>query len=335
MHRLEWIVDRPLAFGAAPTWHSAEKRLYWSDLTSGTLFRLDPVTGEHQTCLEDGRPIGGLTVQADGTLLLFRDQANVVVWRDGEIVQTIINSIADFRRTQFTSAVAGPSGCVFCATQSDQQHPGRLLQLGLDGHLNLISDIFGRPAGMGFGPEATAFYFNDAHGTHLTTWRYDYDPVAARLTRRSTFRDGASMDDAGSPMGLTVDAGGNVWLSSWGGSAVMQCDAAGALLQRFTLPIMRPTGLCFGGENLDMLFMTSAGGHRRQLDGQHAGALARLTIPEVRGIPAYVSRIGLKAEAEAEILSDVETGTDADAAAGAGGDDVAGDRPLMDIAVAD
>ena len=80
--------------GEAPLWHPIEQRLYWSDITRGRLYAFDPLRCEHELVLE-GRPIAGLTRQADGSLLLFRDRGRVDVYRDGETVGTILEEIPD------------------------------------------------------------------------------------------------------------------------------------------------------------------------------------------------------------------------------------------------
>jgi D-xylonolactonase len=316
MHMLDWAVDLAAPYGDAPIWHPAERRLYWSDIATCKLYAFDPATGVNQTVLDDGRPVGAITIQADGALLLFRDQANIVVWRDGAIRSTVINGIADFRFTRFTAAVAGPSGRVFCATQSDRSHPGRLLCLDLTGRLNLIADIFGTPAGMQFNPDASQFYFNDAHGTHLTTWRYFHDAATGVLSMQTPFRDSTRQHDPGAPMGLAVDAEGCVWLSRWGGGVLMQCEPSGEVRQRIDLPVKKPTGLCFGGERLDELYMTTAGGHRRQIEGLHAGALGRVRIPGATGLPLHVSRIQLGSGDVAEQVLVEAKRFDEDVAAG-------------------
>ena len=270
MHTLEWVADRPTPYGTAPTWHAGQKRIYWSDLTAGHLHAFDPATGEDRVCFDDGRPIGGITVQDDGALLLFRDQANVVIWRDGRVVKPIIQSIADFRQTHFTSAVAGPGGRVYCATQSDLHHPGRLLCLDVNGRLELIADTFGNPAGMGFSPDQRRFYFNDAHGTHLTTWRFDVNPDTGGLAGQVAFRDSGGLHEPGAPRGLAIDDAGGVWIARWGAGVIQRCEPQGAVVQRVELPVKNPTGLCFGGEHGDRLYLTTSGGHRRQIDGVHA-----------------------------------------------------------------
>ena len=49
----------------------------------------------------------------------------------------------------------------------------------------------------------------------------------------------------------------------------------------------------FGGDDLADIYITTAGGHRRSLEGLHAGDLARMRIDGVRGRLPFRSRIGL------------------------------------------
>lgn len=94
-------------------------------------------------------------------------------------------------------------------------------------------------------------------------------------------------------MGLTVDATGHIWIARWGGSTLMRCDAGGAVVDKITLPVKKPQCLCFGGPQLDSLFVTTSGGHRRQIEGMRAGGIARITIPGVQGVAVNASRIGM------------------------------------------
>lgn len=290
---LKWDAEPAADYGAGPLWHPTEKKIYWSDVVSCKLYRYDPATNHTDVVLDDGRPIGALTLQEDDSLLLFRDQANVVVWWDGAISKTIINSIADFRHTHFTAAVAAADGRVFCATRSDKSHPGRLLSLDQDGHLALVADIFGKPAGMRFSPSSDFFYFNDAHSTHLMTWRFSYDSECGFLSHQVVFQDFTRADDSGAPTGMAVDSEGCIWLSLWDGGALLRCDYQGNILQKISLPVKKPTDICFGGEEMDILFAASAGGHRRPLDGLYAGSLGQIKIEGVRGEPLKRSRIQL------------------------------------------
>jgi sugar lactone lactonase YvrE len=58
---------------------------------------------------------------------------------------------------------------------------------------------------------------------------------------------------------LCCDAEGNIWLALWDGGCVECFDGlTGKLLERIPMPARRVTSCCFGGENFDQLFITTA-----------------------------------------------------------------------------
>ena len=77
---IEMIADYQCEIGEGPLWHPLERRLYWVDIPSGRLFRYDPTTNLHEQIWQ-GEPIGGFTIQADGTLLLFGRNGSVRIWK--------------------------------------------------------------------------------------------------------------------------------------------------------------------------------------------------------------------------------------------------------------
>ena len=66
------------------------------------------------------------------------------------------------------------------------------------------------------------------------------------------------------PDGMCIDAEGMLWIALFGGGAVTRWDPAGGLLlERLELPCRQVTSCCFGGPNLDQLFVTTA---RQEMD---------------------------------------------------------------------
>ena len=106
MAEIDWFPEAAAKFPSSPVWHGDEGALYWSDIDACRLYRLRPADGAVETVLDDGRPVGALVPQADGSLLLFRDRGNVVAFRDGGIAETVVPDIADFRKTRYASAAA-------------------------------------------------------------------------------------------------------------------------------------------------------------------------------------------------------------------------------------
>jgi sugar lactone lactonase YvrE len=65
-------------------------------------------------------------------------------------------------------------------------------------------------------------------------------------------------ESEGSPDGMTIDSDGNVWVAFWGGACIRQFSPEGELLKKLPLPAPNITNVCFGGEALDILLVTSA-----------------------------------------------------------------------------
>ena len=292
---IEDVADYACRCGEGPLWHPAERRVYWVDIPAGRLFRLDPETRAHEAVYQD-RPIGGFTLQADGALLCFRDRGNVVVWRDGRVARTVIETVPELAATRFNDVCADPEGRVFCGTLSAPGLSGRLYRLDPDGRLTRLGDGYGTPNGMGFSPDGRTFYFNDSGTDRPVTYAFDYTRATGALSNRRVFRDAHSNGDPGMPDGLAVDAAGGVWTARWDGSALLRFRPDGTLDETIPFPVRKVSSLCFAGEDLRDIYATSAGGDRRDTDGAEAGTLFRLQGAAVPGLARHVSRISRAAE---------------------------------------
>ncbi|MGH8721152.1 MAG: SMP-30/gluconolactonase/LRE family protein, partial [Burkholderiales bacterium] len=87
-----------------------------------------------------------------------------------------------------------------------------------------------------------------------TIWRYDYDPASGAATRERVFADTGK----GRPDGSCVDADGCLWNADYGASRVVRYTPAGKVDRTFELPATNVTCCCFGGSDLDTLYITTA-----------------------------------------------------------------------------
>lgn len=63
----------------------------------------------------------------------------------------------------------------------------------------------------------------------------------------------------GVPDGMTIDVNGNLWVATYGGSSVLHINpTTGALIDTIKMPVPNVTSCCWGGENLDELYVTTA-----------------------------------------------------------------------------
>ena len=94
--------------------------------------------------------------------------------------------------------------------------------------------------------------------------------------------------DEGHPDGLTVDAGGHVWVACYGGSAVRRFTPNGEPAGLVRLPVRNVTSCAFGGPDLAELFVTTAAeglSDAERAEQPDAGRVFRCR-PGVTGLPA-------------------------------------------------
>ena len=280
------IADTRLITGEGPLWHPMEQKLYWIDIPAGSLFRYDPATTTYEHVFQ-GDPLGGFTIQEDGALLLFMARGAVNIWRNGELT-TVIDEIPEERETRFNDVIADPEGRVFCGTMPTPHRPGRLYRLDIDGSLTKLLDGIRISNGLGFTPDRTQMYHTDSEQGEISL--FDYDRERGELQNRRVFY---RVGEAGiQPDGLTVDAEGYVWSAHWDGSCLVRLTPEGKEDLWIPFPAKKVSSVTFGGKDYKDIYVTTAGGDRREEEGSGAGALFHLNL-DIQGVPEFFSRVCL------------------------------------------
>ena len=282
----ELIADYGCVTGEGPLWHADEKRVYWLDIPQGRMLRYDPATGKHEQCYQ-GEIVGGATLQADGTLLMFMAKGAVKVWRDG-FVRTILEEIPDERESRFNDVIADPGGRVFCGTMPAKDRLGRLYRLDPDGTLTKLLEGITCSNGMGFTPDRKQMYYTDSMKREI--YLFDYDEGTGDISNQRLFVRTPEGD--GIPDGMTVDAEGFIWSARWDGSCLVRFRPDGSEDRRIMFPAKKVSCPIFGGYNHADIYVTTAGGQNKATEGAGAGALFRMNLG-IRGVPEFRSRIGL------------------------------------------
>ena len=279
----ELLVHPHCVLGEGPVWHPDEKVLYWTDIEGGKMYRYNPATGETAVCYE-GNKVGGMTLQPDGSLLLFMDRGAVKVWRNG-LQETLHEDMPEERHTRFNDVIADAKGRVLCGVMSAKHRAGRLYSLGTDGEFTLLLEDVGCSNGLAFINNDTQVYFTDS--TRGEIYLYDYDLEAGSLSNKQVF---STYPFPGAvPDGLTVDSEGYIWTAQWGGGCVIRLTPDGKEDGRVIVPETKNvTSVTFGGDDLSTLYITTAS--VGDPESKNGGAIFTLR-PGVTGVPEYRSKV--------------------------------------------
>lgn len=287
---LEAVADPMSHTGECPTWHPEQGVLYWIDIPTGTLYRHRPAEGGYEVCHEVDA-LRAVTVEEDGSLLLFHETGAVERWDEGPIESTRVEppGLDEFR---FNDVTAGPGGRVYCGIMPEEDRSGALYRLDRDGRMTELVAEAEFPNGMDFSPAEDRFYFTDSFANVI--YAFDFD--AGAISNRRPFA--TTDDDPGVPDGLAVDETGDVWSARFDGGEVVRYTADGDRAGALDVRARKVTSVGFGGEDLATAYLTTAlAGSSdppgpRDEEGEWAGALLAGDLG-VAGKPAYRSAVSL------------------------------------------
>lgn len=122
---------------------------------------------------------------------------------------------------------------------------------------NIIRKIetnFAISNGLGWNKNNTKFYLTDS--PKRVIYKYDYDLESGNISNKKVF---ATIDEKdGYPDGLCLDSEDNIYSAHWAGFKITKYNSNGKILDTIALPVPNVSSCCFGGENLDTLFITTA-----------------------------------------------------------------------------
>lgn len=282
----ELLVEQSSSTAECPLWHQEEQALYWVDIPNAKLFRYQPATKELKV-FDTEIPIGGFTIQKDGSLLLFMAKGAIKIFNNGKIT-TVIESVPGEEDSRFNDVAADPAGRVFCGTMSSENHPGTLYRLDHDLQLVPVAENIGTSNGIAFSPDHKYMYHTDTR-KHII-YRYRYDINTGEISDKEDFiivDEGLSRPD-----GLTVDSEGNLWSARWDGYSIVKYSPDGEVSDRISFPVFKVSSMIFGGPEYKDLYVTTAGGADKTTNGKYAGSVFHVKT-DVTGLPEPNSDINI------------------------------------------
>jgi sugar lactone lactonase YvrE len=282
----EWqlAADAGDLIGEGPAWESARASLLWTDIAGRRIHRLEPASGEVWTRVLPQMAGAVLPRAGGGLALCLQDGVYLTDTDEGEL--TLLAPVEpDARSTRLNDVKTDRGGRLWGGTMALDASPGAgaFYRIEPDGTVTTIARPVSISNGIEWSPDGDLMYYIDTATQRMDV--FDFDPVSGEAGGRRPF---IHFDESyGIPDGMTVDAEGCLWVAFYDGWAVRRFTPAGRLERTLELPAARTTSCCFGGPELDQLYVTSArdGLSEAQLAEQpHAGALFVIE-PGVAGLP--------------------------------------------------
>jgi sugar lactone lactonase YvrE len=206
-------------------------REYW---VPGTVGAIAPMHGDDGWMLAAGR--GFVHLSPDGWL-------------------RPVAQVAPFG-SRMNDGACDPQGRFWAGTLAQDFRPGAgsLYRLGRDGQIEAMLDGLTISNGIDWSPDGTVMYLADSGPREVHAFAFDGTSGTISDDRVLVTVD----EDVGVPDGLTVDAGGDLWVAIYGGAQVQRYSPDGALRQVLDVPAEQCTSCAFGGPGLSRLYVTTA-----------------------------------------------------------------------------
>ncbi len=317
------VGEAQFALGESPFWHPQEQCLYGVDIPGGLIWRIQVSTGGTETWATPptlGEPACIAPAQGGSLVVAMRSgMYRAREWR-GEL-ERLAAAPYDTSTQRFNDGKADPQGRFWSSTYCEDRLPrAHLYTLDARGlappvltvaAANLpgigplargetaVSGITGITGGNGlaWSPDAATLYWADTAAHVVRAW--NWDGHFNTLTNGRVFHEfdpkppgwayGAPgfQTYQGRPDGAAVDVEGNYWVAMYEGGCIKKLSPAGQVLATIAVPALCPTMPCFGGDDLQTLYLTTA------RKGRSAHELAALPLSgrvlsmrvEVPGLP--------------------------------------------------
>lgn len=259
------VIEVGNTLGEGVVWDPEARVAWWTDIHEKLLYRYAP-TARRLTQFKLPERLGsfGLVAGRDDLVCAFesgfacfdpkslqlqwlhqpRHAAGNVRFNDGRV-----DRAGRFWAGSMVEGRGEPSGQLYCLDRGT-----------LRSHLSGI----GISNSLCFSPDGGHLYFADT--PQRTIWRFDLERKTGAISGRQIF---AVTPEGCYPDGSNIDADGHLWNAQWAGGRVVRYAPDGSISGGIDLPVSQPTCVAFGGDDLDLLFVTTA---REQLKPE---ALAR------------------------------------------------------------
>ena len=237
-----------------PFWHG--EQLWWVDIERGRLLSAD-LDGKLIRNISFGQCIGSAVPAEDGTFRVALEAEIARLEPRSETWEVLVRVDDLPSGGRFNDGKCDPRGRFIVGTMSPhgREPTGALYSFRNGRKFQRLRAQVSISNGLAWSEDGRTMYFVDT--PHLCVFAYDYDLETGLISRERVVLRFAQ--DDGHPDGMTIDRAGRLWIAFWEGSSV-RCyhPETSACEMIVRVPCTQASSCCFGGPDLDRLFITTA-----------------------------------------------------------------------------
>jgi sugar lactone lactonase YvrE len=284
---IETVLDFRATIGESPTWLAQERAIYWIDVKAPALHRYRPDDGSTFTWPVTS-DIGGFALTADGGAVVALRQGLFRLDLDSGALLLLAPPPFDPALFRFNEGGCDATGRFWIGVMFDPlkasmtPRAGRLHSFTFEEGLRDEPDAAELHNGMVWSGDGETFFLSHSNSGQIIA--FDYDENGGLISNRRVFATVPA--ELGVPDGAAMDAEGGYWAALHGGGKLRRFRPDGSVDRDIDLPVSQPTMPAFAGDDLAMLYLTSASDQmsaEAKAKEPLAGALLRLRVG-IRGV---------------------------------------------------
>jgi sugar lactone lactonase YvrE len=289
MAKVDCVVEATNTLGEGVIWNTREKALYWLDSQGQPrIQRLDPKTGKVRTW-DMPDEIGSMVFREKGGVIAGLKSGFHLIDLDANggkgSAELLHDPEPDLKDNRLNDGKCDRAGRYWCGSLDNTGGAnGKLYRVDPDLSVHRMETGVTVSNGIGWSPDNKTMYYASTRAD--VCWAYDFDLAQGTIANRRVFID--TTGKPGKIDGATVDADGCYWCAHIFAWEIARYDPKGTLMETVRLPVQHPTMCSFGGERLDVLYVTTTRKFLKPAEEKEqplAGALFAIHATGAKGLP--------------------------------------------------
>jgi sugar lactone lactonase YvrE len=275
--------------GESPLWDAANNCWLWVDIEGRKMFRY--------ACADSVAVVHAFSQRV--SLIVHGRDGNLIVGTETGIgrydpAERLLVPIADlgagWDNMRCNDGICDSEGRLWVGTMAlDYQQGAGTVYSVAENRVSARIERVSISNGMAWAPDNSRLYYTDSPTGNIVSYLFDSGTGEIIFEKVSVHIP----ESMGMPDGMAMDEEGILWVAIWGGYMVGGFDVqTGKLIRSIELDVPNVTSCAFGGENMDLLIITTARSYAAGLKekDEHSGNVF-IAGMKVKGMPAYSCRL--------------------------------------------